>query len=315
MDLVEEYCKKYSNWGKWGPNDQRGTANYITPKHVLEAVQLPKTGRVISLALPYDGNGPQTGAFGRVNPIRQMMTSGADHIAKRQLVGGKPIPYGMGYSDDTVFMPLQCGTQWDALGHIFHNGRMWNDYDAAEVSSAGASLNGIEKLKDTLAGRGVLLDVARSKGLENLKRGYPITGEDLTEAAAKEGVTVREGDIVLIRTGELGRGLREGWDGYAGGDAPGLSFYSAPWIYEKRCAAIAVDTWGAEVRPNELPDSFQPLHIVLIVYMGLIVGEIFALEELATACAEDGVYEFLFVGPPLPFTGGVGSPLNPIAIK
>ena len=180
MDLVEEYCKKYSNWGKWGPDDQRGTANYITPKHVLEAMQLPKTGRVISLALPYDGNGSADRGF------RSCQTDSADddqrcgsyRISPANLVGGKPIPHGMGYSDDTVFMPLQCGTQWDALGHIFHNGRMWNDYDAAEVSSAGARLNGIEKLKDTLAGRGVLLDVARSKGLENLKRGYPITGED-----------------------------------------------------------------------------------------------------------------------------------------
>lgn len=314
-DILDEYCQKFSNWGKWGPNDELGTANYITPDKVLEALKLPRKGQVISMALPYDANGPQTGAFRRINPVLQFLTTGTDHAAGRQLYGGKPFPRGLGYADDSITMPLQSGTQWDALAHIFHNGKMWNGYDAAEVSGLGAARNGIHNHKTFGVGRGVLLDVPRYKGVEYLERGYPITIEDLDGTAAAEGVEVREGDIVLVRTGEMGRCLREGWGTYAGGDAPGLSFYTAPWLYEKRIAAIAVDTWGFEVRPNELPDSFQPLHIVAIVYMGLLVGEIFNLEDIAAACAEDGVYEFLFVGPPLPFTGAVGSPLNPLAIR
>ena len=108
---------------------------------------------------------------------------------------------------------------------------------------------------------------------------------------------------------------RGGWGDYAGGDAPGLSFHTAGWIHERRIAAIATDTWGMEVRPNEIPDTYQPLHQVLIPGMGMLVGEIFDLDALAEDCARDGIYEFQFVAPPLPITGAVGAPINPLAIK
>ena len=315
-DILDEYCERFRNWGKWGPDDQRGTANYLTPDKVARAAALVRTGQVISLALPYDAAGPQAGAVGRFNPIHLMLRTGSDHALGVQQPGGRPRPRGFGGADDIVIMPLQSGTQWDALAHIHRHGKMWNGYDSALVTAAGATKNGIEHLRASLVGRGVLLDVARFKGLLSLERGYPITSDDLEGTAARQGVSVGEGDIVLVRTGELGRCLREGdWNGYAGGDAPGLSFYTAPWLYERRIAALATDTWGVEVRPNELPDSFQPLHLVAIVHMGLILGEIFALEELGDACAADGVYEFFFAGPPLPFTGAVGSALNPVAIK
>ena len=315
-DLLEEYCQKFRNWGKWGPDDQRGTANYITPAIVLEAMKLPRTGQVISMAMPYDTAGPQTGTFNRVNPIHQMLATGTDHAAGNQVYAGQPFPRGFGYSDDTVMMPLQCGTQWDGLSHIFRNGKMWNGYAATEVTAAGAARNGIEQLASSLVGRGVLLDIARFKKVEYLERGYGITVDDLNGAAAAEGVEVREGDIVIVRTGEMGRCQREhNWGPYPGGDSPGMSFYTAPWLAEKRIAAIATDTWGVEMRPNELPNSFQPLHLVMVVNMGLLVGEIWSLEALGDACAADGRYEFLFVGPPLPFTGAVGSPLNPLAIR
>ena len=108
---------------------------------------------------------------------------------------------------------------------------------------------------------------------------------------------------------------RRPWGAYAGGPAPGLALDAAPWIHERDLAAVASDTWGLEVLPNETPDVFQPMHIILIVHMGLLVGEIFDLEALAEDCAADGRYEFLFAAPPLPITGGVGSPVNPLAIK
>ena len=106
-----------------------------------------------------------------------------------------------------------------------------------------------------------------------------------------------------------------GWGDYAGGDAPGLSFHTATWLHERQIAAVATDTWGMEVRPNEIPNTYQPLHQVLIPNMGLLVGEIFDLDGLAEDCARDGVYEFQFVAPPLPVTGAVGTPVNPLAIK
>jgi kynurenine formamidase len=309
-DKLEDYCLQFRNWDKWGPIDEIGTLNYITPEKVVKAGQLVKQGKVISLAMPFDADGPQTGRFNRVNPIHLMLATGTDHAAGKQ-----DFPRSFGYADDTVSMPLQCGTQWDGLSHIFRDGKMWNGYDAAEVSAAGAAKNGIEKMRDKVVGRGVLLDIARFKGVESLDPGYAITPEDLDQTAASHGVAIEEGDVVLIRTGFLGWSRSNGWGGYAGGDAPGLSFATAPWLHGKRIAALATDTWGVEVRPNELPDSFQPLHLVMVVNMGLLVGEIFALDELADDCAADGVYEFFFAAPPLPITGAVGSPLNPIAVK
>jgi len=108
------------------------------------------------------------------------------------------------------------------------------------------------------------------------------------------------------------------WGDYAGGysaTAPGLGLESAAWIHAKEVAAVATDTWGAEVLPCEPPDVSMPLHIILIVHMGLTLGEIFDLEALSQDCAADGVYEFFFSAPPLPITRAVGSPINPVAVK
>jgi kynurenine formamidase len=105
------------------------------------------------------------------------------------------------------------------------------------------------------------------------------------------------------------------WGGYAGGDAPGVKFENCYWCQEKQVAAICTDTWGVEVRPNETTEANQPWHWVVIPAMGLCMGEIFYLKELAEDCEADGVYEFFFCGPPLIITGGTGSPINPQAIK
>ncbi len=315
--LLEEYCKKFRNWGRWGPEDEIGTLNFITPDVIKRAATLVRRGKVISCALNFDTNGPQTGAFGRVNPIHSMVATGTDHATGRQkLAGFETLPYGWGFADDQVTMFLQCGTQWDGLGHIFHHGKMYGGRDASLVSSTGAARNGIEHYKDKIVTRGVLLDIARHKGVDALRPGEPIYIEDLESCAASQRVTVEPGDIVLVRTGDVGRRLRErSWGTFSAGDAPGLSFLTAPWLYDKSIAGLATDTWGAEVRPNELPGSFQPLHLVMVVNMGLLVGEIFHLEALASDCAADGVYEFMFAAPPLPITRAVGSPINPQAIK
>jgi kynurenine formamidase len=154
------------------------------------------------------------------------------------------------------------------------------------------------------------------KGVNWLEPGYAITVGDLEAALEAQSVTVGTGDALLVRTGQLAMcRARGGWGDYAGGDAPGLSFSTAEWLHRRELAAVATDTWGMEVRPNEIPDTYQPLHQVLIPAMGMLVGEIFDLEALAADCARDKVYEFLFTAPPLPITGAVGSPVNPLAIK
>ena len=127
---------------------------------------------------------------------------------------------------------------------------------------------------------------------------------------------VGRGAYLLVHTGHVQRCLdSKSWDGYSGGDAPGFAFETVSWIHKREIAGVATDTWGAEVRPNQTEDTTQPWHWITIPIMGLTVGEIFNLTELAKDCAADKRYEFLFVAPALPITGAVGSPVNPLAIK
>jgi len=171
-------------------------------------------------------------------------------------------------------------------------------------------------VRDKMVGRGVLLDIARWKGVDSLDDGYPITNDDLDRCAASQGVDIRKGDFVIVRTGHQERCLAAGdWTGYAGGDAPGLSFETAHWIKKNDIAAICADTWGCEVRPNESEEANQPWHWVVIPAIGISMGEIFYLKDLGEDCAEDGVYEFFFTAPPLHIPGAAGSPINPQAIK
>ena len=259
--------------------------------------------------------GPQTGGSGRYNPIHQMIATGTDAAAGKQMFNGESLPGGLGYADDMISMPLQCAFQWDALLHVYDRGRMWNDRAADLVTALGAEKCGIQEMKDKIVSRGVLFGVPCLKGLDYLEPGYAITEDDLSGCLEKAGVAIGSGDVAIIRTGQMGYCQKNGWGDYAGGDAPGLSFSTLDWIHGNELAAIATDTWGAEVRPNELPDTFQPCHVVWIPNMGLRVGEILDLEPIGEDCAADGVYECMFVAPPLVVTGGVGSPINPQAIK
>ncbi len=306
---VRAWGERYSNWGRWGPDDERGTLNFITPERILAAVAIPRTGQVVSCALPFDENGPQSGLAGRHNPIHTMLADGRDPLSQA-------LPGGFNYADDAITMPLQCGTQWDALAHVFYDGKMYNGGDTSLVTSQGAQANSIDRIKDGVVGRGILLDMPRYSRMRWLDDGTRIRPEDLDLCAETQGVTVESGDIVLVRTGMMTRCLEQGsWEGYCGGDAPGLSIHCARWLYEREIAAVATDTWGVEVRPNETPDCFQPLHMISLRNTGLLLGEIFNLDELAEACASDGNYDFFFTAPPLPITGAVGSPINPLAIR
>ncbi|GAA1864216.1 cyclase family protein [Pseudonocardia ailaonensis] len=308
---VHALCERYNNWGRWGDDDQIGTLNHVEPHMITAAGALAKQGKVISCALPYDQNGPQNGWGGRVNPLYFMLQDGGDAA-----IGAQDHMAGLRYADDAVYMPLQSGTQWDALSHVFYEGKMYNGYGLENVSSTGAKRNGIHLTAEKVVGRGVLLDIPRHRGVDWLEPGDGIGSEELAACAERQGVRVGKGDFVLVRTGAMAAVRAKGtWGDYSAGDAPGLNLDSTHWVCENEIAGLATDTWGMEVRPNEITEIFQPLHVVLLVNVGLMVGEIFDLEKLADDCAGDGVYEFLFVAGPLPFTGAVGSPLNPLAIK
>ncbi|WP_394551986.1 cyclase family protein [Agromyces sp. MMS24-JH15] len=303
------------NWGRWGDDDRLGTLNFIDAGKRVEAAALVRDGRAISLSQSFDMNGPQKGWRRRTNPVHLMMDTGTD--AER---GAQGFPHGIGGADDHISMPLQCSTQWDGLGHIFDHGVAWNGRRAGDVvTSDGDLVTGIEHAASVIVSRGVLLDVGRHLRPETgeLEDGYAITAADLDATIAAQGETSRvgRGDIVLVRTGQLARARRDGWGDYAGGPAPGLSLTTATWLHRTEIAAIATDTWGFEVRPNEFDvPAFQPLHQVVIPNLGLTVGELWDLDLLGQVCAEADRFEFLLSAAPLPITGAVGSPINPVAI-
>lgn len=309
---IHRAARDLSNWGRWGEDDQVGTLNNVAPEDVVAAGRLIRKGKVFALALSLK-EPIQSGLFGgRWNPIHTMLATGTDAAAGNQ---DHPAPY-LRYADDAINMPCQASTQWDALCHIFLDDRMYNGFDARLVDARGARKLGIEHVRDKMVGRGVLLDIARFKGVDSLDDGYAITNGELDACAGAQGVEVRKGDFVIVRTGHQERCLaRNDWSGYAGGAAPGLAFETCYWLREKDVAAICTDTWGCEVRPNETDEANQPWHWVVIPAIGISMGEIFYVKELAEDCAEDRIYEFFFCAPPLHLPGGAGSPINPQAVK
>jgi len=305
-------AKACSNWNRWGSDDVRGTLNFLTADKRRQGAELVRRGETFSLAQRFDMNGPQRGWRRRTNPVHTMLDTGVD--AER----GQGFPHGIGGADDVVFMPLQCSTQWDGLGHIFDHGIAWNGRRAGDVvTSEGDGITGIENVAGVIAGRAVLLDVGCVFGTGGeLEDGFAITADHLDATAAAHRVEVGRGDILLVRTGQLARARRDGWGEYAGGPAPGLSLTTASWLHGREIAAVATDTWGFEVRPNEFDvPAFQPLHQVAIPHIGLTIGEMWDFDELAADSAADGVYEFFLVAAPIPVTGAVGAPVNPLAVK
>ncbi|MDA8398971.1 MAG: cyclase family protein [Actinomycetota bacterium] len=311
MDTVGTMGAALSNWGRWGHDDELGCVNFITGERRQMAAGLVREGKAFSLALPLDRNGPQPPTERRLNPQHVMLQTGTELHAgvQRGAVGG------WGYADDMVTMALQCGTHWDALAHAFYNYKMYNGRDCTLVGVEGAVKNGINVLRDAVAGRAVLCDVAEARSVEALDPDHRITVADLERTLAAQAVAVQPGDVLLIRTGHLGRIRSSGtWHGLTYSDEPGIGLDVMPWIHDHQVAAVAADNWALEVLPSGA-EIMLPVHAVGIVYMGLLLGELFDLDDLAEDCRRDGIFEMLLVAPPLPFTGAVGSPVNPIALK
>ncbi|MBI4595059.1 MAG: cyclase family protein, partial [Candidatus Tectomicrobia bacterium] len=299
----------------WGENDQLGTLNYITPQKIIEAARLVKTGKVINVAIDLRPGTPSWP--GRI--YKHTM----DFIAPSYSPEG-----GAGGSDDMIIMHQQYSTQWDALPHYFFDGKMYNGYPASRVTVDGTRELSVHSWSARMVSRGVLLDMARLKKVPALERGYIITPTDLEAAAANQNVAIEPGDILLIRTGWIK--VMSRWptplranDPFILGE-PGLGLQAAKWLKDKMIAAVAMDNMAVEAIPFD-PEALLkvtdkgskafPLHVEFLVNQGMPIGEIFDFEELAENCASDGVYQFLFVAPPLRIVGGVGSPLSPLAIK
>ncbi len=309
-----------TNWGKWGAEDQVGTLNYITPEVIRNAVSLVRKGVIYNRAFPIEPGQP-TGPS-REGRIYRYMFSTAQ--------GTRQSP---GFAEDQLFTPVHGPTHWDGLGHLCGEGKLYNGYDAGTyVTSAGVLRNGIHNVANRMVTRGVLFDIARYKGVKRLTSGYVITVADMEGAARKQGVSFRQGDIVLVRTGITYAWYEEGNKGFLfprpGGKGwderlPGIGWGVSQWLKDIHAAAVGVDTVNVEVVPPEpeagqkigQPDWDNAIHYELIRNQGMMLLDNAYLDELAEACAADGVYEFLFVGGPLNLINATGSPASPLAIK
>jgi kynurenine formamidase len=305
MDDFRDLGARLRNWGRWGDDDERGTLNHITPERLVAAGALIRQGRIFDLGIPFDDAGPQPGG-GRINPVHLMSQTGDTQM----------FPGGFKYADDYIFMPLQGATQWDSLAHVYYDDHLYNGFPSSDVTVVGAFHDTIDKIAKGVAGRGVLLDIARLKGVDWLENSYVITPDDLDAAiAAQGGVAVGPGDILVFRTGWRRLFLEHGSPQEFMAGEPGLGQDCCEWLHARDVAAVCSDNWAIEVLPGEDPNAVFNVHMVLIRDMGMTLGEILDLEELAADCAADGVWEFFFCAPPLKVTKGVGSPINPLAIK
>jgi kynurenine formamidase len=297
-------ARRVSNWGRWGAEDEVGTLNLVTPEVIRAARDCIRTGRACSLAMPLSEASPQTGLMeGRINPLRTMVAINAP-------MG--PDPAACRYSDDVVVMGLQAATHWDALAHVSFEGRLYNGFSADEIDERGARRCGIERVP-ILCTRGVLLDVARASGVERLEPRTAIGPAELDRALRFARVEPRPGDAILVRTGQASL-YREGRRREYSLHSPGIVMEAAAWFRERDVAAVATDTLSFELFPSSEVAVALPVHVLHLVYMGMIQGQNFDLEELSSECARSGEYAFFLDASPQPLTRAVGTPVNPVAI-
>jgi kynurenine formamidase len=296
---VDAIAEQVRNWGRWGDDDERGALNLITDAKRAQAAALVQEGVVVSCALEL----PVRPGPDNANPVQHHITRGGD------AQGGN---FG-GSADYFAIAPHgYATTHLDALCHIFVDGKMYNGYDQAEVRSDGAQKNSIMAGKDGIVSRGVLLDIARLRGVDWLELGEQITADDLSAAETAQGVRVEEGDILLVATGRDARRASEGAWSAADGLA-GLYADCLPWLHERGVATLGCDG-VSDVAPSGVDGWPMPMHQIAIVAMGVHLIDNMRLDGLSTACAERDRWAFQFVLAPLRLDKGTASPVNPLAI-
>jgi kynurenine formamidase len=297
---------KVRNWGRWGNDDERGTANLIDAAAVRRGAAAVRTGETIALVMPLGPGSPQEGgAPGRFNPLHRMLTVNTPYTGDAN---------DACFNDDVVDMPLSAATHVDSLAHVTYGGQMYNGYSADLVTeSDGATRCGADKIGPIVT-RGVLLDVARAKGVDRLEQGYAMTADDLDLAVAHSGVALLPGDALLVRTGHM-QHYHEGDVWAYNHDCPGLSADTIEWVWRHDVGVIVDDTYVFEVWPPQDWSVMMIVHMIHLRVMGQLQGQNFDLEALASACAADGVYEFLFTATPEPVTGACSSPVAAVAVR
>ena len=302
------YMDSLSNWGRWGPEDQMGTLNLITPEKRKQAAQLVQDGVSISCSRPITTEIAPDVAH---QVLRYMINSG-EGVSADPPEGTAQRPYtaefiGMVFHSQNI-------THIDSLAHFSWRGMMYNGRPANLVTSMeGAQVHSIDVAHQGIATKAVLLDIARVKGKEWLGPGERVMPEDLEAAEEACGVRVESGDVLLVRTGYYRRRLEKGPSNAVIDGCPGCHVACVPWFHQRGISMLGSDT-GNDIQPDTNTRIRSPLHVVSLVAMGLWIIDNCNLEELAMACKERNRWDFMLNIGPLRLQNVTGSPVNPIAI-
>ena len=312
-DLTDLLKDSPSNWGKWGEDDEVGSLNYLGTEQVLAAAGLIRSGKVFTLQrLIGDPKGdpvwPGRTPAERTQILDESSWDGDDAPA---------FPGGLHYADDKINAFLQGSTQYDALGHVWYGGQIWNGYDA-RTTIGGLQKASIQPIAERgVVGRAVLLDMARFRGKDTLETAETYTHEDLLACAEKQGVELRKRDIIIIRTNYISLFFKLGDKFYEGFCEPGLVYSPelVQWFADMEIPNLVTDTIANEVTMDPNNGVALVLHSALMRNLGVTLTEIADLEKLAADCADDGRYAFLYVAAPLKVAKAAGTPVNPVVIK
>jgi len=286
---VERWITELSNWGRWGKDDQLGTLNLITPAKRKEAAALVKEGYSISMAHDV----LMEKAVDNESPFVHTMlpTGGGFHMDNFNISF-----HGMGQ------------THYDALCHASYQGRMYNGVPADQVTKEGCLKDSVLPVKQGILTRGVIIDIARLKGVDYLEPGQPIYPEDLAAWEKQTGVKVSSGDAVFVRSGRWAYRKAKG----PNAAFPGLHASCIRWLHDRGVAVLGGDA-DPEVIPSGVEGFPAPIHVMALVAMGLPLFDEVDLEDLGREAANRKRYVFMFTAAPLAVPGGTGSPINPIA--
>jgi kynurenine formamidase len=304
LDEFERLFESLKNWGKWGPEDVKGTLNYLTPEKVRAAAALVRSGRSVSMEIPINT------LAGPDNPSPAIHYMNTTHEID---IGSGELRFA------TDFLAIQfhgdCHTHIDALCHIAYKGQLYNGRSAELVTARGALSMAITDYGQGIAGRGVLIDIPRLRGVKWLEPGEAVTRREVEAAEAAVGARLGQGDMMVFRTGHHRRRLELGaWDpGYTGQGRAGIDLDVVAWMHERKIAVFLPDGDGETV-PGPMAELQYPVHPLQIIAMGMVCADSLNLEDLARACEEEGRWEFMVVLAPLSLPRATGSPFNPIAI-
>jgi kynurenine formamidase len=292
----------------WGPDDEIGRLNLMTDESRADVLRRVRGGKIYDLAVEYRVGMPSWFALGDPRYQFWLTHTPRGTAVDDPLSVGDAMNAHVSYTGDAVSMYTHMGTHVDALNHFGLDGRIWNGFSADEhLGDRGWTRAGAEKIPPIVA-RGVLIDLPAALGVEELAPGYRVAPADLERALKRQKVALREGDVVLVRTGRM----RHVGDASAYmTEAPGLTLDAARWLVEEHGAmALGADNLSFEVFPGNSDESWVPVHTYLLAEQGVTILEVVDLEGLAT----DGVYEFAFVGASLKLAGASGAPMRPIAM-